>query len=223
MNKPKLVILDYDGFFYPITWELVYGAYLAIMNEFKIFEWPWGEDDLNKFKQWYSPHYPDNLKKMHLGDEENSKIACNIFSQYMKENITEFFPEVWEFIALCKENNIAVGICSNSPSEGIIEGFEEEELEFFDCILGPDLVEGVMKPKPDGLQMCMQTVGAEPSETIMMGDHDYDMGAAVAAQVIGWAGAFGMSDSQSLAQAGATKVFDSWRSIIEQFKKDFLE
>ena len=75
--------------------------------------------------------------------------------------------------------------------------------------------DGPPKPAPDLLLDAMQACGAAASDTVMVGDTNYDMQMAQAAGVCALGVAWGYQDTSELTQAGAAHILDTPLSLLQ--------
>lgn len=101
------------------------------------------------------------------------KEALKLFLDYYEEGIyneTDFYPNVEDFLKELKSKKIPAVILTNKPqkmTDILIEKMEANH--FFQYIYGPD--QFGKKPDPSGLKKCLDLLGVEPSEALMVGDH----------------------------------------------------
>jgi len=92
-----------------------------------------------------------------------------------------FFKEVGGALRALKKAGLKLGIATNgsgAAARGIMASLGFEDL--FDVIVGADMVEKG-KPAPDIILLACESIGAEPSETVYVGDAQEDMVAGRAA------------------------------------------
>ena len=65
------------------------------------------------------------------------------------------------------------------------------------------------KPEPEGILKLFDSLGVKPDEVIVLGDHSYDMQAALAAGAVPVGMAHGFGDPADLTKAGAIKILDN--------------
>ena len=97
---------------------------------------------------------------------------------------TRPYPGVPETLALLREQQWALGICTNKPEQATREVLHGLDLDrHFGAIVGGDSIAGVRKPDPRLLLAVIERLGAAPAEAVMVGDNANDVQSARAAGV----------------------------------------
>jgi phosphoglycolate phosphatase len=81
------------------------------------------------------------------------------------------------------------------------------------------------KPSPEMVMNACRDTGVEPEDVIVFGDSIYDMEMAVAAGASAVGVSYGYGDPETLRQAGAVRIIDSFAEVeeaIEAFRKGAL-
>lgn len=122
------------------------------------------------------------LRHLHIGDEKISKIEKEIIAAQKKfeEDSIELFslyPDSTTFISFAQKSNLKIGILTNNLSQTVKKVFLNSNAPFYGKIIGR---EDVKEPKPDseGIIKLLKILGAKPSETILIGDSDFDIDVA---------------------------------------------
>ncbi|MBI5647157.1 MAG: HAD-IA family hydrolase [Ignavibacteriae bacterium] len=133
------------------------------------------------------------------GDALAGEAAVPIFREEYDTGLvreTVLYPDVRDTLEKLSRYDMAV--VSNKPvsmSRRLLA--ELGVAQFFPLILGGDSLPE-MKPSALPLQHAMREMGAEPGETVMIGDSVYDLEAARAANTMAIAALYGFQDEAAL-------------------------
>ena len=105
-----------------------------------------------------------------------------------------------------------LGISTGKSRRGLDAIFASHDIApFFDTVWCAD--DGPGKPHPFMCLEAMGEVGAEPSQTLMIGDAVHDMRMARAAGVRAFGVTWGFGRADELHKAGAHEVFNSFEDL----------
>ncbi len=115
------------------------------------------------------------------------------------------YPGVVETLGLLRELGWGMAVCSNKPSSAATAELRGLKLDkFFAFVAGGDSFD-VRKPDPGHVLKTLEACGAEPSRSVMVGDHRNDIlagrGADIATVWARWG--YGTEDVGATAQAGS--------------------
>jgi phosphoglycolate phosphatase len=94
---------------------------------------------------------------------------------------------------------------------------------FFNTLQAADTA--ASKPSPEMVMNACRDTGVEPENVIVFGDSIYDMEMAVAAGASAVGVSYGYGDPETLRQAGAVRIIDSFAEVeaaIDAFRKGVL-
>lgn len=118
------------------------------------------------------------------------------------------FPGVPETLRLLADDGYLLGVATGKSRRGLDKVLEETGLgRLFHATRCAD--ETFSKPHPQMLEDVMDRVGAWPSETLMVGDTEYDMQMARNARTHGLAVSYGVHDASRLLAEGALACLDT--------------
>lgn len=118
------------------------------------------------------------------------------------------FPGVRETLANLNEPNVCLGIATGKAMRGLQASLERHDLaSFFVTLQTADRHPG--KPHPAMLRQAMAEAGAEPGETVVVGDTSFDMAMARSAGVAAVGVSYGYHGAEMLRGAGAAGIIDA--------------
>jgi phosphoglycolate phosphatase len=122
------------------------------------------------------------------------------------------YPGVRETLTLLNRPEVCLGIATGKSRRGLISSLERHDLsELFVTLKTSD--DGPGKPHPEILHRAMADVGAEPEETVVIGDTSYDMEMAGNAGVSALGVAWGYHGAEELRASGAAEVAESFPDL----------
>ena len=122
------------------------------------------------------------------------------------------YPGVRETLALLNRPDVCLGIATGKSRRGLIGSLERHGLsELFVTLQTSD--DGPGKPHPEILHRAMSEVGAEPDETVVIGDTSYDMQMAVNAGARALGVAWGYHGAEELRASGAAHIVESFTDL----------
>jgi len=124
----------------------------------------------------------------------------------------QLYAGAMQSIRQLSENNWLLAISTGKSRRGLDAIFKTHDLEkYFDTIWCAD--DGPGKPSPFMCQEAMGAVGAEPHETLMIGDAVHDMRMARAAGITAYGVTWGFGTEAELEKSGAHKVHKSFEDL----------
>jgi beta-phosphoglucomutase len=133
-----------------------------------------------------------------------------IFKKYFKRYI---FTGVLEFIRQLKNKNILVGLVTGSLKREAQNMLPEELYNFFDTIIGGDMVANA-KPHPEPYLTASSNLKVNPQECLVIENAPYGIKSAKAANMLCYAIATSLP-AESLKMAD--KVFDKHNDLYDYF------
>lgn len=121
---------------------------------------------------------------------------------------------------LQRREDALLGIATGKSRRGVAHLLERHDWgRVFATIQTAD--DAPSKPHPAMILQAMAEVGAEPHETVMIGDSSYDMEMARAAGVLPVGVSWGFQPVAALNEAGADRIVDTYAEL-EGVLRDFL-
>ncbi|MHA1151210.1 MAG: HAD-IA family hydrolase [Alphaproteobacteria bacterium] len=122
------------------------------------------------------------------------------------------YPGVRETLALLNRPEVCLGVATGKSRHGLVSSLERHDLsELFVTLQTAD--DGPGKPHPEILHRAMAEAGAEPEETVMIGDTSYDMEMAVNAGVSALGVDWGYHGAEELRASGAAHVAETFPDL----------
>ena len=156
----------------------------------------------------------DHLLRCSLGSEagpEQLKEGLEVLMAYYKDHLvvhTTVYPGVVELLKYLKDRNVKMGVVSNKPHALTQAALPKLGLmEYFGVALGADATKH-KKPHPEPLLTALKTLGANPRNSVMIGDSTIDAQAGRAAGMAGGRVAHGFTHKEELQEAGADWLVD---------------
>jgi phosphoglycolate phosphatase len=123
------------------------------------------------------------------------------------------FDDAGEVIqALGRRTDLLLGIATGKSRRGVDRLFDREGWhQFFTTVQTAD--DHPSKPHPSMILRAMEEAGAEPCDTVMVGDTTFDMEMAAAAGVSSIGVAWGYHRVVELVESGATSIVDRYLEL----------
>ena len=123
------------------------------------------------------------------------------------------FPGARELLQELDQRRVPLGIATGKGRRGLQATLESHGLErYFVTLQTADVAAG--KPSPEMLHRAMADVGAEPEETLLVGDTVFDMQMAANAAVGAIGVSWGYHAPEDLAASGALRIVDSFTDLM---------
>lgn len=123
---------------------------------------------------------------------------------------------------LLDDDNVVLGIATGKSKRGVDRLMEREGWHgHFVTIQTAD--DHPSKPHPSMIHTAMNETGAEPHETIMIGDTTYDIDMAHAAKVGALGVTWGYHHRDELAEAGAHLIIDDYGEMPDALERIFAQ
>jgi phosphoglycolate phosphatase len=151
--------------------------------------------------------------------ETNLDDALKIFRKHYEEHLldsTRLYPGVMEILKHFSDVNM--GLVSNKPerfANKILKGLNVDH--FFPVVIGGDTLK-TKKPDPKGINIIRERFGADPHETVIVGDAGVDIETGKKAGIHTFGVSYGLRDRSELVEAGADKIIDDIRELKNYIK-----
>jgi len=142
--------------------------------------------------------------------------ASRVLEAFETEAVARTFvlPAAIELVHRLPELGLRAGIVSSNAVDVVAAVLERDGIApAFDAVLGRgDVLR--LKPSPEGLLRCCDTMRVAPERCVYIGDSVSDIEAARAAGMAGFGVRGGMASDAELADAAATAVFDDVGGLL---------
>lgn len=207
---PQAVVFDLDGTLVDTAADLTI-ALNATLRELDLPEYP--EHAVRKMVGGGLALLLDRALAAHqvsLEPEPRAEAEARLFAHYAANpaSLSRLYPGASEMLRTLRALGIACGICTNKPyamSRDVLRA-----IGILDLFAGLQCGDSDLPKKPDaqGLLRLVETLGAEPSSTLMIGDSVTDVKAARAAKLGGVVLVSYGYTAEPAAELGADIVID---------------
>ena len=153
------------------------------------------------------------------GSKETIQRCADTYRRIFQENLLtmkpQVFPKVKETLSVLKEQGYTLTIASSRWHKSLSELTHDLEIaEFISYLVGADDVEKA-KPSPEPVLKTLTAMGADASQTLVVGDMNVDilMGLNAGARTCGVT--YGNGTRKELEDAGANYIIDSIDELTE--------
>jgi phosphoglycolate phosphatase len=163
----------------------------------------------------------DHLLRCSLGDlatpermREGLEVIMGHYAHHLIDHTT-VYPGVREFLDHLQGRGIVMGVVSNKPHSLTLRVLKELRMDgYFGAALGADATVN-RKPHPEPLLTALKTLGAEPENSVMIGDSAVDAQAGRAAGMAVGLVAHGFTHRSELENIGADWVVDKMAEFTD--------
>ena len=156
--------------------------------------------------------YPDEAK-------DTIQLCAETYRRIFQENLLtmkpQVFPKVKETLSMLKERGYTLTIASSRWHKSLSELTHDLDIaEFISYLVGADDVEKA-KPNPEPVIKTLATMGADASQTLVVGDMNVDILMGLNAGAITCGVTYGNGTRKELEDAGADYIINSIDELIE--------
>gem|GEM_PF-99986 len=163
-------------------------------------------------------HLEDKLKKIYPElTPEKIKEFRKTYHEIYKEINVKPFPNALKTIKEIKKMKIKIGIVTTKSKTTAKEALEEIKVNYGVLITNDDV--NKIKPSPEPIIKACEQLKVKPSETIMVGDHNFDMQSAKKAGAIAIAIDSGAKTEQELLKEKPNYLIHDLIEVIKIIKK----
>ncbi|MCL4641064.1 MULTISPECIES: HAD family hydrolase [Olivibacter] len=217
LKKPKAVLFDLDGtlidseWFYYKAWKAVLATYGFILDSECWLTSLAGKTDVQAIdvlqKQYnFQPDVNEFLTKV------KSKVA-----QQYDEELVPLMPGAKELINYLHKEEIMIALVTSSKREVATYYLEAHDLmKYFRCLVTRTEVKNT-KPHPEPYLMCVEQLGVDKQDCLVLEDSVTGTTAAKAAGLMCW----GVQTHESIRQSLLVdRMFDNLHQVLEEFLAD---
>jgi len=150
----------------------------------------------------------------HMAAEADAmqKVYTRIFLKKHKD-FEKLQPHACDVLRKLKEDGLKIGIVTTKGRKEALAVLTEYKMPY-DLLLSHNEVPAI-KPSPVPLVMAMQKLDSRPSQTIMTGDHIFDIMSAKSAGCDSVGVLTGASTKEELEEAGATYIIKNLEGLLK--------
>jgi len=153
----------------------------------------------------------------HFSGQEDVTLLTQAYRDYnlhKHDDMVTLFPGVAEVVPRLHSAGIRLGIVTTKMRPSTLRALELLGIfKYMETIVTLDDVEHA-KPHPEPVAKAIQALGAEPAETLMVGDSSVDMGSAIAAGAIPVGVAWSLKGENHLFEAGAVHMLHEMNELL---------
>ncbi len=219
MSAPRLVIFDLDGTLIDtvaLVVEAVTNAFVSVGRE--------GPDE-KAIRSISGLGLFEGVRR--IAPDADEMLVTELGNLYRREYLAAasasmreaLFPGALDMLkALDARNDTLLAVATGKPLVGTKRVLKAHDLlSLFTSLQTPDT--NMSKPNPEMIFTAMSVVGADPEQTVMIGDTNHDIDMALAAGVKSVGVSWGYHPIDELRAAGADMIIDDFSALSDAIEK----
>ena len=175
--------------------------------------------DRESLYPFIGPPLVDSFAKYYGFSRERGFEATDRFREYFSEKgifENRLYEGIPELLASLKENGFCLVLATSKPEKFALRILEHFQIrEYFAFVCGASMDEKVRSKKDDVIRYALETSGADPKKSVMIGDREYDVlgGKRFGMKTVGVL--YGYGSRGELERAGADRICENVAECLE--------
>lgn len=207
----KNILFDFDGTVFDTVEGITKSAQYALKKQGI-------EAELSQLRCFAGPPLVDKFMEVYGFDRERAEQATRDFKErYVPIGIHEcrVFPGIKELLLALRKLGARVGIATSKPQVLAEQLLAQEDMTGLFQVIRGSGSDGNNSAKWQVLKRAMEELGAEPEDTVLVGDTKYDVEGAKLCGVPCIGVAYGYAAPGELEQAGAIAIAENMDELLE--------
>lgn len=207
----KNILFDFDGTVFDTVEGITKSAQYALKKQGI-------EAELSQLRCFAGPPLVDKFMEVYGFDRERAEQATRDFKErYVPIGIHEcrVFPGIKELLLALRKLGARVGIATSKPQVLAEQLLAQEDMTGLFQVIRGSGSDGNNSAKWQVLKQAMEELGAEPEDTVLVGDTKYDVEGAKLCGVPCIGVAYGYAAPGELEQAGAIAIAENMDELLE--------
>lgn len=207
IRRARTILFDWDGTLLD-SFPASYKASMTVFRHFGI------EVDEARFMDTYSPNWLESYRELGVPESQWDR-ANQIWLDSYCEQRTDLFPNATADLERLRHQRFTVGLVTSGSRNRVTSELDRHQLtNRFAAIVCSEDTE-LKKPDPAPLNYALETIGADPEQTIFVGDRpeDITMGKAVGTFTVGVVSKYG--PRSILRSSGPDLLFDNITEMVD--------
>lgn len=207
----KNILFDFDGTVFDTVEGITKSAQYALKKQGI-------EAELSQLRCFAGPPLVDKFMEVYGFDCERAEQATRDFKErYVPIGIHEcrVFPGIKELLLALRKLGARVGIATSKPQVLAEQLLAQEDMTGLFQVIRGSGSDGNNSAKWQVLKQAMEELGAEPEDTVLVGDTKYDVEGAKLCGVPCIGVAYGYAAPGELEQAGAIAIAENMDELLE--------